>query len=194
MADTNGKKNQENPKIEKSNEQPSGGGVLKWIIMAVVVVVCAGAGFGLGRLLAGSGKNETPSPAQESSLTQEKTAKTDNNSATASENQTSWYHDLEPILTNLNVPGATRYVRVALTLEISPEVKEEEGKKLFEQKKPVLANLLTIYFKGLKLEDISSDKDMRRIQYQILDALNEELFPDAKPQVKKILFKEFAIQ
>jgi len=194
MADVNDKKNEENSKDQKGNKQSSGSGVLKWIIMAVVVVVCAGAGFGLSRLLAGSGKNETPKPPYENTSTQEKIAETNNSSETASENQKSWYYDLEPIATNLNVPGATRYVRATLTLEISPEVKEEKGKELLEQKKPLLANLLNIYFKGLKLEDISSDKDMRRIQSQILDALNEELFPDAKPQIKRILFREFAIQ
>ena len=184
MADVNDKKNEENSKDQKGNKQSSGSGVLKWIIMAVVVVVCAGAGFGVSRLLAGLTTAKKTEPSQE-----KKPAPPADSAGTKS-----WYYDLEPVATNLNVPGATRYVRATLTLEISPEVKEDEGKKLLEQKKPLLANLLNIYFKGLRLEDISSDKDMRRIQSQILDVLNEELFPDAKPQIKRILFREFAIQ
>jgi flagellar basal body-associated protein FliL len=65
---------------------------------------------------------------------------------------------------------------------------------LDEEKKPTLTNWLTIYLAGLTLEDIRGDKNLRRIQSQILDAFNEQLFPDAKPQIKHILFKEFAIQ
>lgn len=188
MADADDKKNEENAKAQESDEQSSSSSILPWIIMTGVVVVCAAAGFGLCRLLADSGTGKTTKSSEQDRATQVANAKTD------TADRESWYYDLEPIATNLNVPGATRYVRVTLTLEISSEVKEDDGKRLLEQKKPVLTNLLNIYFKGLSLEDIKTDKDMRRIQYQILDALNEELFPDAKPQIKKILFKEFAIQ
>jgi flagellar basal body-associated protein FliL len=192
MADADEKKGEENPKAQESNEESPGKSVLPWIIMAIVVVVCAGAGFGLCRLLAGSDTDKSTDSPQENSSTQD--AKSQSNPEANLGDGKTWYHPLEPIATNLNEPGSTRYIRVALTLEISSEVKQDEGKKLLEQKNPILTNLLNIYFKGLSLEDIRTDKDMRRIQYQILDALNEELFPDAKPQIKKILFKEFAIQ
>lgn len=188
MADVDDKKNEENPETQESDEQSSGSGILPWIIITGVVAVCAAAGFGLCRLLAGSDTGKAAKSSEQDKASQAVNAKSDTS------NSSSWYYDLEPIATNLNVPGATRYVRVALTLEISSEVQEDDGKELLKQKKPVLINLLNIYFKGLSLEDIKTDKDMRRIQYHILDALNEELFPDAKPQIKKILFKEFAIQ
>ncbi|GAH72149.1 unnamed protein product, partial [marine sediment metagenome] len=108
--------------------------------------------------------------------------------------QKTWYYELEPVVANLDVPGITRYVRAAITLEISAEVDQEKGIAFLEEKKPVLTNWLTIYLASLTLEDIRGDRNLRRIQSQILDSFNEKLFPDARPQIKHILFKEFAIQ
>jgi hypothetical protein len=39
-----------------------------------------------------------------------------------------------------------------------------------------------------------NDRDMKRIQSQILDAFNEILFPSNKRQIKKVLIREFNIQ
>ena len=158
--------------------------------MGVVVVVCAGAGLGLGRLLAGSGTPETDEPSQEDTSAQTELLKAD--STTGSKK--TWYYDLEPVVANLDVPGVTRYVRAALTLEVNSQVNEKDGRELLDNKRPVLTNWLTIYLASLSLEDIRGDRNLKRIQSQILDAFNEKLFPDASPQIKHILFKEFAIQ
>jgi len=199
MAEEDGTKKQENqeepkeePKEEKSDKKSLGSRFLPWIIMAVIVGVCAGTGFGLGRLFGGSRTDKPAEPSQENKSTLPD-LKADDNSATDS--QQSWYYDLEPVVANLDVPGITRYVRAAITLEISTEMdKQKYTAFLDEEKKPVLTNWLTIYLASLTLEDIRGDGNLRRIQSQILDAFNEKLFPDARPQIKHILFKEFAIQ
>ena len=182
---------QEDSKTEKSDKPVSSGGILPWIIMAVVVVLCAGAGLGLGRLFAGSGTPQAAEYSQEDEPSQLEYLKADG-SATAS--QKAWYYDLEPVVANLNVPGVTRFVRAVITLEISDEVDQEKGGAFLEEKKPILKNWLTIYLASLTLEDIRGDRNLKRIQSQILDSFNETLFPDTKPQIKLILFKEFAIQ
>jgi flagellar basal body-associated protein FliL len=101
---------------------------------------------------------------------------------------------LEPVVANLNEPGATRYVRAALTLEMSSELSAEKGAALLEQKKPLLTNLLTIYLAGLDIESTRGDKNLKRIQYEICETFNERLFPDGKGLIKGILIKEFAVQ
>ena len=162
--------------------------------MAVAVVLCAGAGLGLGRLFAVSG---TPQRAEQAKLTQPEDLKVDAPDLTGSgklPNQKTWYYELEPVVANLDVPGITRYVRAAITLEISAEVDQQKGSAFLEEKKPVLTSWLTIYLASLTLEDIRGDRNLKRIQSQILDAFNEKLFPDARPQIKHVLFKEFAIQ
>lgn len=185
-------KKQEDSKAEKGDKKALISRFLPWIIMAVVVVFCAGAGFGLSRLLAGPDTAQTAEPAQEDEPTQAEDLKADVDSA--AETQKSWYYPLEPVVANLDEPGVTRYVRATLMLEISPEVDQKKGIAFIEEKKPLLTNWLTIYLAGLGLEDIRGNRNLKRIQLQILDAFNERLFHDAKPGVKKILFKEFAIQ
>ena len=198
--DTKKKEKQEDSKAKKSNKEAKKGGkkapvggILPWIIMAVVIALCAGAGLGLGRLLASSSKAETIESSQQDESAQAKSIilKVDDSTT---DSQKTWYYDLEPVVANLDVPGATRFVRAALILEINPQVKEKQGRDFLDDKKPILTNWLTIYLASLSLEDIRGDRNLKRIQSQILDAFNEKLFPDAKPQIKCILFKEFAIQ
>ena len=193
MADEDIEK-QEDSKTEETDKKTSTGGFLQWIIIAVVVVVCAGVGLGLGRLFAGSGEAQTAELSQQDQSAQPEGLKTDAPDLTGGDSQKTWYYDLEPVVANLNEPGATRYIRAAMTLEISSEVDEKKGAGFIEEKKPLLTNWLTIYLASLSIEDIRGDKGLKRIQTEVLDAFNERLFPDSRPQIKKILFKEFAIQ
>jgi len=194
MADADDTKKQEDSKAESSDKKAPGG-ILQWIILAVVVVLFAGAGFGLGRLFAGfrtpAGEAE---PGQQDEPSQAKEPKSDAPDLSGGDSQKCWYYDLEPIVANLDEPGVTRYVRATLTLEIDPQVSKEKGTAFLEERKPVLTNWLTIYLAGLTLEDIRGNRNLKRIQSQILDTFNEKLFPDAKPQIRHVFFKEFAIQ
>jgi flagellar basal body-associated protein FliL len=196
MADVDEAKKQEDSNVEnteeKTEEKKSTSGILQWAIMAVAVVVFAGVGFVFARLFAG-----TPGAAeasQQDQATQAKDEKTNTADLAASGSQKAWYYDLEPVVANLDEPGVTRYVRATLTLEMSPDMDEKKGMAFVEEKKPVLTNWLTIYLASLNLESIRGDRNLKRIQSQVLDGFNERLFPDAKPQIKYILFKEFAVQ
>jgi flagellar basal body-associated protein FliL len=186
----------EEPKAKNKNEKAAGSsGILSWIIIAVIVVVCAGAGFGLEKLLAGSRKHQTADPNKEAHKAAEP-AKAENLKAegSAQEAPKTWYFDLDPVVANLDEPGVTRYIRVTLTLEVDQEIDKKKGEEFLKEKKPILTNWLAIYLAGLGLDDIRGNKNHMRIQSQILDAFNEKLFPGAKPQIKHILFKEFAVQ
>jgi flagellar basal body-associated protein FliL len=105
-----------------------------------------------------------------------------------------WYYDLEPVVANLDEPNVTRYVRAVLTLEMSADVDEKKGRTFLDEKKPVLTNWLSIYLASLSIEDIRGERNLKSIQSQILDVFNEKVFPNSKPQIKQVLFREFAIQ
>lgn len=186
MADEKTKKKQEDSKEPKASKT----GILPWIILAAVVLLCAGGGFLLGRLFTGSsitgaahasGEDETGPPAPQADNETSKTGKT-------------WFHDLEPVAANLDEPDVTRYARATLTLEMTPDAPQKETAKILEEKTPILTNWLTIYLSSLSVDDIRGDKNLKRIQSQVLDAFNEELFPNQKPKIKQVLFKEFAVQ
>ena len=184
----------EDAKVEKNDEsqQTSGGiGIITWVIMAVIIVLCAGSGFLLGHLFAGPAKPETTQPSQTDKSTYQESTETDNSAANSENN---WYYTLEPVVANLDEPGVTRYVRLTITLEISQAMGQDKVEKLLEDKKPILTSWLTIYLASLTLEDTRGDKNLKRIQLQILDAINEKLFPDAKPQIEHVFFKEFVVQ
>jgi len=197
MADEDDTKQQETQekqkttKTESSDKKSLVGRFLPWIIMAVVVVLFAGAGLTVGRIFSGSGTPQTPGDSE-----QDKSAQAGNLEAksSAAGAQKTWYYDLEPVIANLDVTDVTRYVRASLTLEVSSEVDEKKGTAFFDEKKPILTNWLTVYLASLGLEDIRGDMNLKRIQSQVLDAFNENLFPDSKPKIKSILFKEFAVQ
>ena len=197
MADEDDAKQQETQekqkttKTESSDKKSLVGRFLPWIIMAVVVVLFVGAGLTLGRMFAGSSTPQTPGASE-----QDQSAQEDNLEAkgSAADTQKTWYYDLDPVVANLNVTDVTRYVRASLTLEVSSEVDEKKGSAFFDEKKPILTNWLTVYLASLGLEDIRGDSNLKHIQSQVLDAFNEKLFPDSKPKIKRILFKQFAVQ
>ena len=195
MADEKNTEKQNDTKQQESGEKTSTKSYLKWIIMAVVVIFCAGAGFGLGRLFGGSASGPSPSgPAADSPQSEPTDTPAAGGLSATQSASGGWYYDFEPVVANLNEPGATRYIRVTLTLQISTELDSKKGIALLEEKKPLLRNWLTIYLASQALEDIRGDRNLRRIQSEILDAFNEKLFPDAKGKIRNVLFKEFAVQ
>jgi flagellar basal body-associated protein FliL len=163
--------------------------LLPWIIMAVVIAVCAGGGFGLGRLFGSQRTSEQAEAGGESDTSAQAAANGSN-----AESRPVWYYDLDAVVANPDVPGATRYVKAALTLQMNGAISKEDGDALIKEKKPILIDWLNIYLKSLTIEDMTGDKNMMRIKVQILDAFNEQLFGDAKPQIEKILFREFPLQ
>ena len=193
MADKESKKTNEDEKAEEKDQDKKSGtktSILAWIIIVVVIVLLGGSGFVLGRLLAGSSAPEITEPHQENA---QKEKMTTNGSKTDSKN-TWFFNDMESVVVNPDEPGATRFVRVGLILEMSAGLSEDETKELIVAQKPLLMNWLNLYFKSLTLEEMEDDNDLKRILSQICDAFNEILFPDAKPQIKKILIREFNIQ
>ncbi len=167
------------------------GSHLQWIIIAVVPVVSAGLGFGLGRLIASSGTTAAADSTSQAVSTQAQLVKGD---GTEKNSQKGWFFDVDPVVVNLNEPGATRYVRVVLTLEIGNELDQKKTTAFLQDNAPLLKNLLTIYLASQTIEDMRGDRNLRRIQSEILDNFNEKFFPNSAPRIKQVLLKEFAIQ
>jgi flagellar basal body-associated protein FliL len=195
MADTDQK--------EEQNDQPTSqtepirksfvSRYLLWILMVVIILVCAGAGLGLGRLLASS--RGPSSGAHESNVeSQVQDPESESSNSMTGDSQKVWYYDLDPVVANLNEPGVTRYVRATFILEVSSGLDKKEGTAFFDEKKPVLINWLTVYLSSLGLEDIRGDKNLMSIQSHVCDAFNEKLFPHSKPQIKRVLIKECPVQ
>jgi len=166
------------------------GKITPWLITTLTVLVCAGAGFAVGRMFGTRGNAQTASAASPTPTAEKLHGK----SKPGSEKGEPWFYDIEPIVANLNEPGVTRYVRVALTLEMGSGMEPVAGKEFLDQKKPLLKHWLTLYLSNQTLEGIRGEKNLRQVQTQMTDALNQGLFPNDKPQIMDVLFKELSIQ
>jgi flagellar basal body-associated protein FliL len=180
-------------KAEKSDKKSLIARFGPWVIMFVVVLVCAGAGFNVGRLFAGPRKSETVEPGQKPE-TPKQTEQLKADKGSSKESGKVWYYELDPVVANLNEPTVTRYVRATLMLEMSSDMDAKKGTAFLDEKKPILINWLTVYLSSLSLDEVRGDKNLRSIQSHIRDAFNEQLFPDSKSQIKQVLIKEFPVQ
>jgi flagellar basal body-associated protein FliL len=188
-----GQEKKQNPEAQNSNKKSLIARFLPWVIMLVVVLVCAGGGFSVGRIFAGPGtpKADISDLGADAQSLPDK-LKADNDSAEESDKV--WYYDLDPVVANLNEPTVTRYVRASFTLEMSADMDVKDGTAFLDEKKPILINWLTVYLSSLSLDDIRGDKNLRSIQSHVRDAFNEKLFPDSQAQIKQVLIKEFPVQ
>lgn len=203
MADADDKKDkkgqqerqekQQNPEAEKSDKKSLIARFLPWIITVVVVLVCAGGGFSVGRIFAGPDTPDTDASGSGAG-TQDLPDELKANNDSAEDSDKVWYYDLDPVVANLNEPTVTRYVRASFTLEMSADMDVKDGTAFLDEKKPVLINWLTVYLSSLSLDDIRGDKNLRSIQSHVRDAFNEKLFPDSQAKIKQVLIKEFPVQ
>jgi len=184
MADQEETQNQQSIEENKTSRRT----MLSWLIPALAVILCAGAGFIVGRLFRMRGGSQTVSAAEPADVGQERQA------PAAQGDGKSWYYDLDAVVANLNEPGVSRYARVGLTLEMDGSMEQKEGNGFLDKKKPLLKHWLTLYLSNQTIEDIRGKERLQHMQAQISDAFNQGLFPNGKPHIKRVLFKELSIQ
>lgn len=160
-----------------------------WVLLLAVVIAGTTGGYALSQLIDG----EKPEP--EISAEEAENKKDAEQALAAPKGQGAWtYPEIEPVLANLDEPGVTRYVRVTVTLEMSADLDKVKGEEFLKSKQMVLRDWMTTYFAGLSLEDCRGTRNLSRIKKEVVDNFNEILFPDSRPYVQSVLFKEFAVQ
>jgi flagellar basal body-associated protein FliL len=188
------KTDNKNEADKKSDVQAAAGfGLFTWMVLGAVVIAGATGGFALSQLMGGQ---EDPAAAAVKPAEQDNSKAFEELLANQNANGAApWIYDaMEPVLANLDEPGVTRYVRVTVSLEISPEMDQEKGKAFLDQRMMLLRDWLTTYFAGLSLEDVRGSRNLNRIKRDVQDQFNELLFPGTKPFVRQVLFREFAVQ
>jgi flagellar FliL protein len=156
------------------------------LILAAAVVLGAGSGFGTARLLLGFGG---PPPARQD---QAPAAEPQPGSEQQGQGDLAYY-DFEAIVANLDEPRLARYIRATITVAIRAE-DYKVATELIDKKQPELRSWLTVYLSGCTLEDVRGPKNLNRIRREIQDAFNQQLWPNARPLIEMIFFKEFAVQ
>ncbi|HOQ04505.1 MAG TPA: flagellar basal body-associated FliL family protein [Anaerohalosphaeraceae bacterium] len=191
---TQEKKGQEKqePKGSSAPAETGKGGWMFWAMLGAVILGALSGGFALSQLLGGTDA-ECPAaqPAEDGMV--EKNF--DEFLSKNGKNQSAWIYDgLEAVVSNLDEPGVTRYVRVTVSLEMSPEMDRAKGEPYLDERKLVLRDWLTTFFAGLSLEDVRGSRNLEKIKRQIQEQFNEMLFPNGRPYIQRVLFREFAVQ
>jgi flagellar basal body-associated protein FliL len=190
MADQETKEKTEQGAKEQEPKKGGLGKLLPWLVPGLTLVVCAGAGFAISRFFGTRGSAQNVAAAEPVEIP----AADQMPPLNATDTEATWYYDLEAVVANLNEPNVTRYVRVTLTLEVGNGMAEKDGIPFLDQKGPLLKNWLTLFMSNQTVEDIRGERNLRQVQAQIADMFNQGLFPNSKPCIKRVLFKELSIQ
>ena len=191
MADPEDRENV--PSREEQAQPTKGltGKSIPWLITGLAIVVCAGTGFVIGRVFGMRGQTQTVSAAEQPGAAG---IVGGHGRVDEADTEPGWYYDLDAVVANLNEPGVTRYARVGLTLEIDNDMSQSDGTAFLDRKKPLLKHWLNLYLSNQTMEDIRGERHLRRMQAQISETFNRGLFPNQKPRIKRVLFKELSIQ
>jgi len=183
---------QEQAEGQSQTDMPSSGGgsaLYKWLILGAVILVGSTGGFALSQLIGETAPVKLE--AVDEAVDQENAI---NEMLAEQVDQRPWTEEFEPVLANLDEPGVTRYVRVTITLEMSPELDEVKGREFLGTKKMLVRDWLTTYLAGLGLEDVRGSRNLNSIKKDVLEQCNQLLFPKGQPFVERVFFKEFAVQ
>ena len=162
--------------------------LLAWAIIAVLVsALSAGAGVAAGIVSQGRSAPE-PQAGPEQGL--EDAPSQDQGETRIGDFA---YYEFEPLTVNLDVVRQNRYIKVTVVLAI-PKADEAEVVKTVEDKKIELKNWIMTYMAGHTLEQVAGRKNMVRIQREICDTLNDKLWPNHRPRIDHVLFKDYAVQ
>ena len=172
---------------EQSTGKPtvSEGAAKKKILMfGVMLLVTIGLGVGGGMVTAKLLHGGRSSPTTKESPTS-KPAESDDEQIVSVK--------LPAIIANLNEPKMQRYIHVVIILGVTKENHPHVNDLMGKRKEEVKSWLVT-YLSNLSVEEVRGASNLSRIRREILDLLNEQLFPNQKPQISLVLFEEFQVQ
>ncbi len=173
----------EEKKEADGSPEKARGSIVPWI---VVGILSAGAGSVVPMLLPAQEKaeqkSETPPP----------------NHELPTEEETVYVPFGEPgkdqqVVVNLNEGRMTRYLRVAITLQI-PKAQEEAFKAKLDKKKAQLRNWLLSEISDKELDEIRGAAGQNRLRRTIREHFNTVLFPDGFEHIYDVLFEDFNVQ
>ncbi len=165
--------------------QEGKGILLRLLVPVGIVVLSAGAGYLVTRLTSAqtsaspsqaAAGEESPAPAKGQDGKDEYT-----------------YYDLAPIIVNLNEPRLARYIRATLTLVIRKDDYETAAETI-EEKLPALRGWLILYLSDCSLAEVRGAANLNRILRDIQDSLNDRLWPNDRPLIVRVEYKEWAVQ
>ncbi len=160
---------------EESEEGSSGKPMLKWIIIAVIVLLIVGGGI-VGWMMIQKGtkdKADRPTPAPEVKFDQ----------ASSFGN----ILPLEPFVVNLADPGGKRYLKTKIELELAAGTLQDE----LSTRMPQLRDTILLQLSSKTMEDIQNIDGKIALRNELIMRINQIL---TKGKIRNLYFTEFVVQ
>lgn len=97
------------------------------------------------------------------------------------------------VVVNLAEDKMTRYLRLKIAVTVEADY-EKEATEAVTKHKAALKSKVISHVAGKTLKDVSGTVGFTRLQRELLDRFEEELYPDGDSHIRAVLFEEFVIQ
>ncbi|MCA8922133.1 MAG: flagellar basal body-associated FliL family protein [Planctomycetes bacterium] len=153
----------------------AGGGLgLARAALLAGVGLAAGVGFAL---FAGPGPSKHEPKAEASVALEAQTAQ----------------HELPELIVNLADSQGQRYLKVRVAIVVRG-AQLEQAKQRLQQGQAALRDLLIRLLSSKQIQEVESVEAKESIKLEILNLINQSMFPDAEATAEQLYFMEFLIQ
>jgi flagellar protein FliL len=97
------------------------------------------------------------------------------------------------VVVNLSEDRLQRYLRIKAAFLVDAEV-EEEATELVTKKKAAVKSVMIMHLAGKSLKDVSGTVGVTRIQRELLERVEDVLYPEGGSHIKAVLFEEYVVQ
>ena len=161
---------------------PRAGGKRAWIVVVIIALFSAGAGFAVPQFLGSASEASDSAEATHGS----KKGNKDGESGIACV-------PFGDVVANLDDNRMMRYVRAKFSLAV--EKRESQSvQHVIEENKTILKNWLIGYLQNKQIEEVRGTEGFNRVRREIQEQFNQMLFAEGDERIKEILFEEFNVQ
>lgn len=97
------------------------------------------------------------------------------------------------VVVNLSEDRLQRYLRVKVAVLVELEA-EKEATDLITKKKAAVKSAMITHLAGKTLKDVSGSVGVTRMQRELLEKMEDVLYPDGHSRLKGVLFEEYVVQ
>lgn len=97
------------------------------------------------------------------------------------------------VVVNLSEDRLQRYLRVKMAILAEAEA-EKEVTDLVTKKKAAIKSAMITHLAGKSVKDVSGSSGVTRTQRELLERIEDVLYPDGNSRIKSVLFEEYVVQ
>lgn len=97
------------------------------------------------------------------------------------------------VVVNLHDEKMTRYLRLKIAVTAEAEYEKQVTEELTKHKAAIKSKIIS-HVAGKNLKDVSGSVGVTRLQRELLEKFEDELYPDGNSHIRAVLFEEYVIQ